>query len=144
MRDGFRIQSPKPQALKLSRHRNSAGIGITESHTTPHPDAVTSKNVRAIVFLSMQRHRVCTSASHPPMQSCYVYRSLPAMPKNPYHTRSEPCHAERSNALNPLHHHRRRCSPTITNSGNTVLARLELMQQRRQDPRAGAAERVAE
>lgn len=75
------------------------------------------------------------------MQSCYIYKRLQLCPW----ILSYPLQAaERSNALNPLHHHRRRRSPAVTDGGDTVLARLELMQQRRQDPRAGAAERVAE
>ena len=60
-----------------------------------------------------------------------------------YTTPRAPSYAK-SNALNPLHHDGRGGAPAVTDGRDAVFARLELMQQRGQDARAGAAERVAE
>jgi hypothetical protein len=46
--------------------------------------------------------------------------------------------------INPLHHHGCRCTTTIANSGNTILAGLELMKQRGQNARPGTAEGMAQ
>lgn len=46
--------------------------------------------------------------------------------------------------FDPLHHHSSRRPSTVAYSRDAVLTRLELMQQRGQDPRAGAAERMPE
>lgn len=45
--------------------------------------------------------------------------------------------------LDPLHNHRRCCAPTVANGRNTILTRLELMEQRYEDARTRAAEGVA-
>ena len=46
--------------------------------------------------------------------------------------------------FDPLDHYNSRRSSAVANSRHAVLARLELMQQRGQDPRAGAAECMSE
>ena len=46
--------------------------------------------------------------------------------------------------FDPLDHYNRRRSSAVADSRHAVLARLKLMQQRGQDPRAGAAECMSE
>jgi hypothetical protein len=46
--------------------------------------------------------------------------------------------------INPLHDNGGGCASTITDRRAAVFAHLQLMQQGGQDPRAGAAQRVAQ
>ena len=49
-----------------------------------------------------------------------------------------------SGMFDPLNHHHSRRSSAVADRRHAVLAGMELMQQRGQDPRAGAAERMSE
>jgi hypothetical protein len=48
------------------------------------------------------------------------------------------------NTRDPLHDHRRSRTAAIANSCNAILARLQLMQQSRQDPRARTSQSMAQ
>lgn len=45
--------------------------------------------------------------------------------------------------LNPLYHNGSSCPSTVANSCNTILAHLQLVKQRGQDPRSRATQGVA-
>lgn len=46
--------------------------------------------------------------------------------------------------VDPLNDHGGRSATTVADSSNTILTRLELVEQCRQDARAGASERVSQ